>query len=58
MKTIFEMMENFIGRGMNVRVDFVGGTPMFSATLLEERAGAEAGEAQSRSKNTATAYCM
>ena len=37
MKVIFEMMQNFIGRGMNVRVDFVGGIPMFAAGSLEHK---------------------
>ncbi len=35
MKAIFQIMEHFIERGMNVRVDFVGGVPMFSAVSLD-----------------------
>ena len=36
MRTVFEMIENFIGRGMNARTEFVGGMPMFSAAPLED----------------------
>lgn len=55
MKGIFEMMQNFIGRGMNVRVDFVGGVPMFSAVPLERQAAPAA--AHSVKKRTAAVYC-
>lgn len=55
MKTIFEMMQNFIGRGMNVRVDFVGGVPMFSAVSLEHK---ECVSAQRSAKRSSSAvYC-
>lgn len=55
MKTIFEMMQNFIGRGMNERVDFVGGVPMFSAVSLEHK---ECVPAQRSAKRSSSAvYC-
>ena len=55
MKAILEIMQNFIERGMNVRVDVVGGVPMFSAVPLEQKAYAAA--PRSAKKRMVTAYC-
>ena len=55
MKTIFEMMQNFIGRGMNVRVDFVGGVPMFSAVSLEHKECVSA--QRSANRGSSAVYC-
>ena len=55
MKAILEIMQNFIERGMNVRVDVVGGVPMFSAVPLEQKAYAPA--PRSAKKRMVTACC-
>ena len=55
MKVIFEMMQNFIGRGMNVRVDFVGGIPMFSAVSLAHKECVSA--LRSANRGASAVYC-
>ena len=55
MKVIFEMMQNFIGRGMNVRVDFVGGIPMFSVVSLEHKECVSA--QRSANRGSSAVYC-
>ncbi len=58
MRTVFEMIENFIGRGMNARTEFVGGIQMFSAATLEENAGTETETTLRQKKSMAALLCL